>query len=128
MKPHVKLFIIIADELAIIMFILSILVLTGIVDIVVALSFGIIITAIIVALTIVAMKPQITKPKTGPEALIGKEGEVKEVKSKSEVIVLVNGEYWLAGSQDSVVEGDKVIIVGIEGLKLKVKKIDRKKQ
>ncbi|RLG76184.1 MAG: hypothetical protein DRO23_01505 [Thermoprotei archaeon] len=128
MKPHVKLFIIIADELAIIMFTLSILVLTEIVDIVTALSFGTVITAIIVAVTIVAMKPQLTKPKIGPEALIGKEGEVKEVKSKSEVIVLVNGEYWLAETQNSVVEGDKVVITDVEGLKLKIKKINRKKQ
>lgn len=47
----------------------------------------------------------------------------KEIVSKSQV--KVNGEYWTAINEGDVIhEGEKFVITGIEGVKLKIKKIE----
>lgn|GEM_PF-2637863 len=122
MKPWVKLFIIIADELAVIILILAILMYFGLLDLLHAIGLGLAVSVIVLVITIVAMKPQLTKPKVGPEALIGKEGIVSEIKGPKEVLVFIDGEYWLAKVEGKVLKGDKVLVIGVEGLMLKVRR------
>ncbi|RLG74782.1 MAG: hypothetical protein DRO23_05715 [Thermoprotei archaeon] len=122
MKPWVKLFIIIADELAIIILILAILMYFGLLDLLYAVGLGLAVSAIVLAITVVAMKPQLAKPKVGSEALIGKEGIVSEIKGPGEALVFIDGEYWLAKVEGKVLKGDKVLVTGVEGLILKVRR------
>lgn len=62
------------------------------------------------------------KPISGKEYLIGKIGYVKE-KLEPTGIVLVEGEDWTAESINGMIEQcEKIIVLEIEGLKLKVKK------
>ncbi|MEW6413385.1 MAG: nodulation protein NfeD [Candidatus Zixiibacteriota bacterium] len=59
------------------------------------------------------------RPFTGDEGMIGKLAEVR-----TEDMVYVDGALWRAVCDQALVKGDKVEIVSIEGLKLKVKKIN----
>lgn len=59
---------------------------------------------------------------TGKEGLIGSEGEVLSVMNE-QVIVRVLGEIWEARSQEMLDRGDKVKVVGLDGLTLHVKKL-----
>ena len=62
------------------------------------------------------------KQVTGQEGMIGVEGRVLEPLTPIGLI-LVNGEYWNAKSVNDTIEVDEdVEIVGVEGLKLKVKR------
>ncbi|OYT53586.1 MAG: Nodulation efficiency protein D-like protein (nefD), partial [Desulfurococcales archaeon ex4484_217_2] len=54
--------------------------------------------------------------------LIGKEGIVSEIKGPKEVLVFIDGEYWLAKVEGKVLKGDKVLVTGVEGLILKVRR------
>ncbi len=56
-----------------------------------------------------------------PENIIGKTGIVKvAIRPDKEGVVLVGSELWTAFSDESIDEGEKVRIVGIEGFKVKV--------
>lgn len=70
----------------------------------------------------IAVRVHRERPDTGKEGLIGLIGVAK---SDVDVTgqIFVRGEYWNAYSDDPVSKGDRVTVVGIEGLKLKVKKI-----
>ena len=82
-------------------------------------SIVVILLSIIVA---VIIKAQLAKPRIGIESMIGKIGLVSEVKG-DKLIVMVNGEYWRAKSDEKLSEGDKVIIYDVNGLLLKVKRV-----
>jgi membrane-bound serine protease (ClpP class) len=47
-------------------------------------------------------------------------------KAESDIVpegkVFVRGEYWDAWSEESISRGDRIIVVDVEGMKLKVKK------
>jgi len=60
------------------------------------------------------------KKLTGPLSLIGEIGEVKEW-SGSEGRIFVHGSIWGANSKDNLKPGDKVEILGVEGLVLQIK-------
>ena len=62
-----------------------------------------------------------SKPKGGNEGLIGETGSVKEVIAP-EGLVFVHGEYWKAEAAEKIVPGEKVEIIGLDGMILKVKK------
>jgi len=68
-----------------------------------------------------AIKAQRRKVTTGRESLIGARG-VALTELRPEGIILVEGERWKAESLDEVDPGERVVVTGIEGLKLKVKK------
>ncbi|MCG0278919.1 MAG: nodulation protein NfeD [Thermanaeromonas sp.] len=68
-----------------------------------------------------AIKAQKRKVATGKESLIGAQG-VALTELRPEGIVLVEGERWKAESPEEVSPGERVIVTGIEGLKLKVRK------
>jgi len=69
----------------------------------------------------ISFKPQLYKPKVGMEAMLGKKGTSTSKIAKSGM-VLIDGEYWRAKSEE-VIEKDEVVeVTGIDGLMLKVKK------
>lgn len=75
-----------------------------------------------VSVAALAFKAQMRKPLTGMEALIGMEGEVlSDLDPQGKVFV--NGEIWNAQAQETILKGQKVVVVAVENLKLKVKGI-----
>ena len=69
----------------------------------------------------VAVKVYREKADTGKEGLIG-----MQALAKTDILadgqVFMRGEYWSAWSDEPISKGDKVTIISVEGLKLKVKK------
>ncbi len=67
------------------------------------------------------VKAQRKKPETGPEAMVGKIGEaLTDINPEGKVMIM--GEIWEAYSKHPIKKGEKVQVVAVEGLKLKVKK------
>ena len=67
--------------------------------------------------------PEPTK-KTTAERLIGKHGKVIRKRDDNNYIVNVNGEEWSATGENNWDVDDEAEIIGIESIKLIVKKID----
>ena len=67
--------------------------------------------------------PEPTK-KTTAERIIGKHGKVIRKRDDNNYIVNVNGEEWSATGENNLDVDDEVEIIGIESIKLIVKKID----
>lgn len=67
-----------------------------------------------------AVIDQIT-PVSGSEGLIGEDGVV-ETDILPEGKIFVHGEYWEAFSDERIRKGEKVIVVSVEGMRLKVKR------
>jgi len=101
-------------------------------------SLTVIITA--VALTVLfflfaigmALKAQRRKPATGKEALVGERGiALTKFKPASNGWatgqVRVHGEIWKAISQDAINPNEEIVVRGVEGLTLKVEKVDKQK-
>jgi membrane-bound serine protease (ClpP class) len=66
------------------------------------------------------IKAQKLAPQTGLEGMVGKEGTAVSKAGK----IFINGEYWDAESEDTIMKGDKVQVVEVlKGFKLKVKKL-----
>lgn len=61
------------------------------------------------------------KPSSGKEGLIGEKGHA-DSDILAEGRVFVRGEYWDAWSDQPVVTGDKVVVVSVEGMRVKVEK------
>lgn len=62
------------------------------------------------------------KPATGKEGLIGEIGTAESDINSTEGKVFIHGEYWNAESSEMIKEGEKVEVLEVERLKLKVKK------
>ncbi|OYD16747.1 hypothetical protein CH333_02755 [candidate division WOR-3 bacterium JGI_Cruoil_03_44_89] len=62
------------------------------------------------------------KPTTGKKGIVGQMGRVKR-RIEGEGVVSVSGELWNAESDEVIEEGEKVKVIEIKGLTLKVKKI-----
>ena len=62
------------------------------------------------------------KQRTGPAALIGEIGEVKEW-SGTEGKIFVHGSIWAGTSDVPFTPGDKAKVIGVEGLVLKIEPI-----
>ena len=93
------------------------------------LSLSVIIPAVLVtsaffifAMTM-AIRARLKKPTTGLEGLIGETGIVT-LPLAPEGKVSVHGEFWNATSDQPVEAGEKVKIIGVQNLRLKVKKIE----
>ena len=71
-----------------------------------------------------AIKARLTKPVSGKEGLVGERG-VARTPLEPSGMVLVHGELWQAKSDEPIGKGEEVEVVAVEGLKLKVKKVDR---
>lgn len=68
-----------------------------------------------------AIKTRFTKPAGGMEGLVGEEG-VATTDLIPEGKVFVHGEYWNALSDEEIRQGERVSVVEVRGLRLKVKK------
>jgi membrane-bound serine protease (ClpP class) len=83
---------------------------------------AVILTALFFFLTIrLVIKAQMRKPVTGSEGLVGLEGRAKTDIDK-DGLVFVHGEIWKAYSDEPVKAGEKVVVEGVENLKLKVRR------
>ncbi len=70
------------------------------------------------------VKAQMRRPVTGVEGMIGQTAEVRKI-LEPEGEVFIRGELWKAESLEGVIErGEKVKVVDVDGLKLKVKRIE----
>lgn len=70
-----------------------------------------------------AIRARLTKPTTGMEGLVGETGIVTTDISP-EGKVSIHGEFWNAISNQNIERGEKVQVIGVVNLKLKVKKIE----
>jgi membrane-bound serine protease (ClpP class) len=70
-----------------------------------------------------AIKARLTKPTTGMEGLIGETGIVS-TPIALEGKVSIHGEFWNAVSDQKIEAGEKVQVMWVRNLKLKVKKIE----
>ena len=79
-------------------------------------------TLFFVAIIGLAVKAQMRKPTTGAEGMIGEKGDaVTPVHEDGKVFL--KGEHWNAYSADMIDEGENIVVVGMKGLKLEVKKL-----
>jgi membrane-bound serine protease (ClpP class) len=62
------------------------------------------------------------KPSTGGEGLIGKEGKAITDITKDSGTVALHGEVWSASSDDVINKGDRIEVISLSGLQIKVKK------
>jgi membrane-bound serine protease (ClpP class) len=69
-----------------------------------------------------AINARLTKPTTGMEGLIGEVGIVSTPISP-EGKVSIHGEFWNATSDQNIEKGEKAQVIGVDNLKLKVRKI-----
>lgn len=84
------------------------------VTLVTALFFGVLLR--------LAYKAHKRKPVTGAEELLGMKGTAKTDIDSRDGLVMVHGELWKALSSEPIRAGEEVIVEGIEGLTLKVRK------
>ena len=90
-------------------------------------SFQVLIPTVIItsvffiAVVSLAVKAQMRRPRTGKEGMVGGTGKaVTDVHEAGRV--LVRGEYWNAVSPEPIGEGETVLVTGMRGLVLEVKK------
>jgi membrane-bound serine protease (ClpP class) len=92
-------------------------------------SLSVIIPAVLVSAAFfvfavtMAIKARLTKPTTGMEGLIGEIG-IATTSIAPEGKVSIHGEFWNAISDQNIERGEKVQVIGVISLKLKVKKIE----
>ncbi len=82
----------------------------------------VIVSAVLFIITVtVAVRVYREKPDTGKEGLIDMQATAKtDIHADGQVFL--RGEYWSAWSDEPIRQGEKVTVVALEGLKLKVKK------
>jgi membrane-bound serine protease (ClpP class) len=79
-------------------------------------------SAVLFIITVtVAVRVYREKPDTGKEGMINMQAMAKTV-IHTDGQVFMRGEYWNAWSDEPIQKGEKVTVLAIEGLKLKVKK------
>jgi len=79
---------------------------------------------ILLAIAFLATRATLSRPISGREGLIGEKGEVRRmVSSAGGGLVFIHGELWQAVSDQDIPEGEEIMVTGIEGLKLKVKRL-----
>jgi membrane-bound serine protease (ClpP class) len=77
--------------------------------------------AFVLAVSYLVFRSQQSRPSLGMEGLVGEIGEVKSKLSPSGKI-FVHGEYWNARADGDVEVGEKVEVIGYEGMNLKVRR------
>jgi membrane-bound serine protease (ClpP class) len=76
-----------------------------------------------VVVSTVAFRAYRAKPQGGVDGLVGLKGLVKEA-IDPEGLIFVHGEYWRAVSEEKLEPGDRVQVESVDGLTLKVKKVN----
>lgn len=79
------------------------------------------VTALFIGAMYYAVKIRHRAPVSGKEGLVGETG-VANTDISNEGKVFIDGEYWDAWSDETIKEGEKVEVLEVKGLKLKVKK------
>ncbi|UCD14139.1 MAG: NfeD family protein [Thermoplasmatales archaeon] len=121
MRQSVKFLLIITDEILIGGFLIFLLYYFGL-DLWIYGSIFVIFVAIISFMAYVFL-PQLKKPVTGPEGMIGQTGIAMEMLNPIGT-VRIKGEIWTAESIDGRVEkGEKIVVEKLNGLELVVKKL-----
>ncbi len=82
------------------------------------------ITAIVIFLIYLIARAIREKPVTGAEGIVGEEGEVYLPIKKGRGKVFVHGEIWNAESKEDIEKGETIIVVGVKGMRLSVKRKD----
>ncbi len=77
--------------------------------------------AFVVAVSYLVFRSQQARPTLGMEGLVGEVGEVRSKLSPTGKI-FVHGEYWNAQAEGEVDVGEKVQVVGYDGMNLKVRR------
>lgn len=77
--------------------------------------------AFVLTVSYLVFRSQKSKPTLGMEGLIGETGEVK-VKLTPTGKIFVHGEYWNAQAENEIEVGEKVQVVGYDGMSLKVQR------
>jgi membrane-bound serine protease (ClpP class) len=77
--------------------------------------------AFVLAVSYLVFRSQQSKPSLGMDGLIGKIGEVK-VELNPSGKIFVHGEYWNAQADGAVDIGEKVQVIGYDGMSLKVRR------
>ena len=78
-----------------------------------------------------ALGAQRARPSTGAEGLIGQKGPVRTALTSSgqkgpySGMVLVAGELWQAQSDEELLKGDVAVVMGVDGVTLKVSRADK---
>jgi membrane-bound ClpP family serine protease len=125
MTSKLEILIALSDEIFVCVILISAVIglsiFTGLIDILTAVLISVIVVCVVAIITYKSFKPQFFKPKIGIEAMIGKRGETVTPLNPAGM-VQIDGEYWKAVSQVPIEEGVMVETVGVEGLKLLVKK------
>ncbi len=92
------------------------------------LSWGVIVTTVLatslfflVAVT-KAVQVHRRKPVTGGEGLVGEAGRA-ETDLAPEGKVFVRGEYWDAVSDEPIAAGERIVVVAVEGMRVRVRKV-----
>ncbi len=92
-------------------------------------SLSVIIPAVLVSAAFfifavtMAIRARLKKPTTGMEGLVGETGVVT-TDLVPEGKISIHGEFWNAVSDQTIKKGEKVQVIGVENLRLKVKKIE----
>jgi membrane-bound serine protease (ClpP class) len=68
-----------------------------------------------------------SKPKSGEEGLVGEMGLVKK-KLDPEGLVFVHGEYWRASADEPIEEEERVEVIEVKGLTVKVRRVEKEKE
>lgn len=79
-------------------------------------------SALMLLLGYLVFKSQKRKPTMGMKGLLGEIGEVR-VKLNPSGKIFVHGEYWGAEGDGEIAVGEKVRVIGFEGMSLKVKRL-----
>lgn len=82
------------------------------------------VSALLSAIIFLAAKATLSRPKTGPEGLIGQEGIVKQVHPDGSYTVFVHGELWKANCSLPIRTGEKIIIESVKGLTLIINPVE----
>ncbi|MDL1959896.1 MAG: nodulation protein NfeD [Deltaproteobacteria bacterium] len=72
------------------------------------------------AITYLATRATLSRPKSGAEGLIGEKGIVRKAVGKRSGQVFLHGELWTAVSDETILVDTEVKVIDIEGLKLRV--------
>jgi len=86
---------------------------------VIGLAFGVAVIMTFIIIKVAQMRK--ARKRVGGEAIIGERGIV--IESGDKIFARVHGEIWEVESDEELNKGDNIIVIGREGLKLKVRKV-----
>ncbi|MBI2217696.1 MAG: NfeD family protein [Candidatus Rokubacteria bacterium] len=88
-----------------------------------ALAVYVPVSALALGTGVVAVRALVAPATTGPEAMRGRRARVATTDGRRHV-VKVDDELWTASCRDALGPGDRVVIVDVEGLTLRVRRAD----